>query len=73
MISYIGNRKDAAQFAADILQNSRLSLRSITITRRRKSGDYCVSIVTDTSSEDTVEKWVLHYCEQQRIISKQNT
>jgi hypothetical protein len=56
MISFMTNKQDAARFVEDILRFSGIDYQSITITSPAKSGDCCVSIVTDISSEDTVRR-----------------
>lgn len=58
MTNFIINNKDAAVFAEDLLRHSNEGLLSITITRLEKSADFCVSIVTATSSEDFVKLMV---------------
>lgn len=51
-VTYFSDKTTLAQFVEDLLTNSKLSWRSITITSQVKSGEFSVSIVTDMSSED---------------------
>jgi hypothetical protein len=51
-----GRREDVVQFVKELLANSKLDWRSITITRPAPYADYSASIVTDTSSADTLKK-----------------
>lgn len=55
-MKYTGDSVAVAQFAADIVMHSELDCQSIMITLPAKSEDCSVRIVTDTLSEDTVEK-----------------
>lgn len=52
------NKADVAQFVRDLLHLFGSVLPSITIINPEKFGVSYVSIVIDTSSEDTVKNWV---------------
>lgn len=73
MKTFTGNREDVAQFVDDILIDSPLDFRWITITPLATSGVYFVSIATDTSLEDTVSKVALSYLRPLTSISQVNT
>ena len=64
--------RDAAQFVADMLTDSRLDSALITIMIQAKSGDCYVSIVTDTSLEDIVAEKALNYLEQPSNTSSEH-
>lgn len=55
---YCIDREELAQFVEELLLLSEIDFASITITGPEKSGEYSVSIVTDTSSADIVENVV---------------
>lgn len=55
------DKEELAQFVNDLLLTSGLTSVSIMITNPERSGDYSVSIATDTSSADTVVNWVQTY------------
>ena len=73
MIYFCRDREEVAQFVSDLLLNLGINLISITITNRELFGDYSVHIVTDGSSEDTVEKWVQNYYGLRMSTSTENT
>jgi hypothetical protein len=58
------SNEDAARFVDAILQCSVTDLVSITITKQATSGGCCVSIATDTLSEDTVKTLGRIYLEE---------
>lgn len=62
MTNFYGNKKDVVEFVRDLLQISEPDLRWITIMPAGKSGVYFVSIVTNTSLEDTVKTMAESYC-----------
>ncbi len=64
--------RDAAQFVADMLTDSRLDSALITIMIQAKSGDCYVSIVTDTSLEDIVATKALIYLNRPTNTSSEN-
>lgn len=70
---YSGNRKVVVQFVKELLRLSNDNLQSITITRPEKLGDYCVSIVTDGSWDDTVVKMAQSYSKLRTVTSPENT
>ena len=63
MINFSGNRMDVVRCVAELVVRSGRDSLSITITTRGSSEDCYVSIVTGTSSEDTVKKLVQNYLE----------
>ncbi len=63
---YYCDKEMLAPFVNDLLENSRISWQSITITTQEKSEDYCVSIVTNMSL-DVIEKNIQYYYEQHWI------
>jgi len=73
MLTFIASKEVAARFAADMLTDSRFDSTSITITLRARSEDCFVSIVTDTSLEDTVATMALHYLEPLTNTSPETT
>lgn len=72
MMNYIGSKEVVAQFVDDLLWNGVLDYQSITITKRGKSGDYFVSIVTDGLSEGTVVRLAQSYLDVLTRTYKQN-
>lgn len=73
MMSFIGSRKVVAQFADEVLKHSGKGFQSITITRLDTSGDFYVSIVTDTSSEEIVKMLARIYSSALLRILPENT
>ena len=73
MMTYTGNKKVVVQFVKELLRVSNIDYLSITITRREKSGDCSVSIVTDTLSEDTVENMARTYSKLHTNTSSKTT
>lgn len=55
---YYMSKETVALFVLDLLTDFVNDLQSIMTTRQEKSGAYCVSIATSTSSEDAVKEWV---------------
>jgi hypothetical protein len=55
MMSFSGNKADAAQYVNDYLLASKPGSLSITITDQDTSGGCCVYIATDMSSDDIVK------------------
>jgi len=72
-LNYYGRSKVVVQFVKELLRLSNDNLQSITITRPVKSGDYCVSIVTDGSWDDTVEKMAQSYSKLRTNTSPEST
>lgn len=72
-LNYYGRSKVVVQFVKELLRLSDDNLQSIMITRPVKSGDYCVSIVTDGSWDDTVEKMAQSYSKLRTNISTEIT
>jgi len=72
-LTYYGHRKVVVQFVKELLRLSNDNLQSITITRPVKSGDYCVSIVTDGSWDAIVEKMAQSYSKLRTSISTETT
>ena len=70
---YSGNSKAVVQFAKELLRVLDSDSLSITITRPEKSGGCFVSIATDTSLEDTVDRMAQSYSKLQPITSPLNT
>lgn len=73
MMTYTGPKKVAVQFVKELLRTLNTDSLSITITKLGKSADYSVSIVTDTSSEDTVEKLAQTYLKLRTSTSPETT
>lgn len=73
MMTYTGSKKVAVQFVKDLLRTLNTDFLSITITKLGKSADYSVSIVTDTSSEDTVAKLAQTYSKLRTSTSPETT
>jgi hypothetical protein len=55
-MKFYGSKKVVAQFVNDLLNTSDVDWPSITIMKLEKLEAYSVSIVTNSSSEDTVER-----------------
>lgn len=55
MMSFIGNKKDVAQFAADLVTRFESDSLSIMIITRGSSEDCSVTTAIDTQLEDTVK------------------
>lgn len=55
-MNFIVGKQVVVQFVAGMLGRFQESFRSITIIRQGRSEDYYVSIVTDTSLEETVRR-----------------
>lgn len=72
MITYYSDKETLAQFVSDLLTNSNLDWRSITIMSPDKYADYCVSIATDMSLED-IDKSIQNYYVQHLPISLPTT
>lgn len=72
-LTYFGNRKVVVQFVKELLRLSPEDSLSITITKLGKSGDYSVSIVIDTSLDDTVERMAQSYSRLRSSISPEST
>lgn len=54
-MSFIGNKKDAAQYVSELLLASKPGSLSITIMDQGMSEDCCVYTAIDMSSEDIVK------------------
>ena len=72
-LNYYGRSKVVVQFVKELLRLSNDNLQSITITRPERSGDYCVSIVTDGSWDATVEKMAQSYSKLRTSTSTEST
>lgn len=70
---YSVNKTDVAQFVNDLLVTFGSVSLSITITNPGMCGEFFVSIVTDSSSEDTVRKWAQTYSLPLTNILHRNT
>lgn len=70
---YYMNKDTVALFACDLLTVFVNDLLSIMITHRVKYEDYCVSIATSSSSEDTVKDWVQNNYGEQVTTSAETT
>lgn len=55
MTSFTGSKKDAAQYVTEALQSLKTDSQWIMIITPGTSVDCCVSIATNTSSEDIVK------------------
>ena len=62
MLSFIGTKKDVAEFVTVVQKLSTKDSLSITIIRRAKSEVSSVSIATATSLDDTVKAMALSFC-----------
>ncbi len=72
MMTFSGHNKVVVQFVKELLRTSVNDSLSITITKPAKSGVCSVSIVTDTSSEDTVENLAQSYLKLDTSTSTEN-
>lgn len=73
MMSFIASNKVVALFVRDLLEASNEGLLSIMITKLEKSGACSVCIVTNTSSEDTVNLVAQSYSYALITTSKEST
>ena len=72
MIYCIAPKKDVAIFVEELVGTLNLDLQLITVIPVGKSEDSCVSVATNSLSDETIER-VYQYCEDYWSTSTENT